>query len=171
MRRQMFSKAQGSILDVACGSGENFRYYQRPGNTYTAIELSPFMLEQARKRAQQLGMNVELRVMDAQQLQFEDNHFDTVVSALSTCTFPDPVAALREMRRVCKPTGRILLVEHGRSSWEPLGRWLDRAAPEQYAEAGCRMNQDPRVSVEKAGLKIVSIKRPLLGVGYLMEVS
>lgn len=170
MRRKLFSKAQGSILDVACGAGENFRYYQRPGNQYTGIDLSAFMVEQARKRAQELGMTVDLRVMDAQQLQFPDNSFDTVVSALSTCTFPDTVAALLEMRRVCKPNGRILLLEHGRSSWEPLGKWLDRAAPTQYAEAGCRMNQDPRVAVKDAGLQMVWMERPLLGVAYLMEI-
>jgi ubiquinone/menaquinone biosynthesis C-methylase UbiE len=171
MRRKVFSKAQGSILDVACGAGENFRYYQRPGSQYTAIDLSAFMIEQARERAEQLRMTVDLQVMDAQQLQFDDHSFDTVVSALSTCTFPDPVTALREMRRVCKPEGRILLLEHGRSSVEFLGRWLDRIAPAQYAETGCRINQDPRQTVEQAGLKIVWIERRLLGLGYMMEVK
>jgi ubiquinone/menaquinone biosynthesis C-methylase UbiE len=171
LRRKIFSKASGNILDVACGGGENFRHIQRPGNTYTAIELSPYMLGQAKKRAQQLGMNIDLRVMDAQNLEFPDATFDTVISALATCTFPDPVRALEEMRRVCKPTGRILLLEHGHSSWKGLNRWLDRAAPAQYAEAGCRLNQDPRKVVQDAGLKLLSIERRLLGVAYLMEVT
>jgi ubiquinone/menaquinone biosynthesis C-methylase UbiE len=171
MRRRHFAKAHGSILDVACGAGENFRYYQRPGNQYTGIDLSAYMVEQARKHAQELGMTVDLRVMDAQRLDFPDASFDTVVSALSTCTFPDTPAVLLEIRRVCKPGGRILLLEHGRSSWEPLGRWLDRAAPAQYAEAGCRLNQDPRIAVQQAGLKLVSLERTLLGVGYLIEIA
>jgi ubiquinone/menaquinone biosynthesis C-methylase UbiE len=170
LRRKVFSKATGHILDVACGGGENFRSIQHLARQYTAIELSPYMLEQAKKRAKQLGMNIDARVMDAQNLEFPDATFDTVISALATCTFPNPVLALQEMRRVCKPTGRILLLEHGQSTWKPLARWLDRAAPAQYAEAGCRLNQDPRKVVEDAGLKLVSIERRLLGVAYLMEV-
>jgi ubiquinone/menaquinone biosynthesis C-methylase UbiE len=171
LRRKIFSNAHGHILDVACGGGENFRHIHHPGSTFTAIELSPYMLGQAKKRAEKLGMNINLQVMDAQNLEFPDATFDTVISALSTCTFPDPVRALQEMRRVCKPTGRILLLEHGQSSWKPLARWLDRAAPAQYAEAGCRLNQDPRKVVQDAGLKLLSIERRLLGVVYLMEVT
>src|SRR5689334_16317403 len=62
LRREIFARAKGSILDVACGSGENFAYYQRPGNTYTGVEISPVMAQRARDRAQKLGMNVDVRV-------------------------------------------------------------------------------------------------------------
>ncbi|NIN33964.1 MAG: methyltransferase domain-containing protein, partial [Gammaproteobacteria bacterium] len=95
---------------------------------------------------------VDLHVMDAESLTFADNSFDTVVSALSTCTFPDPIAALREMNRVCKPTGQILLVEHGRSSLRPLAHYQDRNAHAHYEKsAGCRWNQEPDQLVMAAG--------------------
>src|SRR5262249_25423228 len=99
-RERIFSRAQDSILDVACGSGENFAHYRRPGNTYTAVDLSPVMVDRARQRAQKLDMTVDLRVMDAEHLQFPDASFDTIVSAMSTCTFPNTPAVLHEMQRV-----------------------------------------------------------------------
>ncbi|HEX2620077.1 MAG TPA: class I SAM-dependent methyltransferase [Phototrophicaceae bacterium] len=171
MRRLIFAKAQGDILDVACGSGENFAYYNRPGNHYTGIEISPVMAERARERARNLDMNVDVQVMDAQQLEFPDHSFDTVVSALATCTFPDQIAALKEMKRVCKSGGRILLFEHGRSRIEFIGRWQDRVAPQEYATGGCRFNQKPEEVVKAAGLKIVWSKQALLGIVIVMEID
>jgi ubiquinone/menaquinone biosynthesis C-methylase UbiE len=171
MRKRIFGRARGRILDVACGTGENFTAYRQPGSTFTAIELSAVMLEAARERARRLGMTVILRVMDAQHLEFADASFDTVVSAMSTCTFPDPAAALHEMRRVCKPGGRILLFEHGRSTWGPIARWQDRTVPQMYARAGCRANQDPLAVVRTAGLNMIRTRRALLGVFHLIEVS
>jgi ubiquinone/menaquinone biosynthesis C-methylase UbiE len=171
MRRRIFGRARGRILDVACGTGENFTAYRQSGNTFTAIELSAVMLEAARDRARRLGMTVDLRVMDAQHLEFADASFDTVVSAMSTCTFPDPTAALHEMQRVCKPDGRILLFEHGRSTWGPIARWQDRTALRMYARAGCRANQDPLDVVRAAGLNMIWIRRALLGVFHLIEIS
>jgi ubiquinone/menaquinone biosynthesis C-methylase UbiE len=170
-RRNLFKKARGTILDVAVGSGENFAHYQGLGSSYTGIELSPVMLARARMRALELGMAVNLREMDAEHLKFPDDSFDTVVSAMSTCTFPDPIAALQEIQRVVKPNGRILLFEHGRSSWEFIGRWQDRITPQHYAMAGCRMNQEPQELVQAAGLKIISSKRALFGIFHMLEIS
>jgi ubiquinone/menaquinone biosynthesis C-methylase UbiE len=171
MRRRIFGKAAGSILDVACGSGENFPHYGKGVTSITAIELSPKMLQHARGQAQKLGLKIDLRVMDAQQLEFPDDSFDTVVSAMATCTFPDPIAALREMQRVCKPGGRILLFEHGRSTWGVVARWQDRNAPQMYELAGCRFNQDPLQVVNAAGLHVISAQRSLAGVFHLIEIE
>jgi ubiquinone/menaquinone biosynthesis C-methylase UbiE len=171
MRRRIFSRAQGDILDVACGSGENFRYLNRPGNHITAVELSPIMLANAAKRAVNNGMKVDLKLMDAEHLEFPDASFDTVVSALSTCTFPDPAAALREMQRVCKPDGRILLFEHGRSTWGWVARWQDKNTPTMYESAGCRFNQEPLEVVQAAGLHVLHAERHIAGVFHLLEIS
>ena len=100
-RKQLMSKAHGKILDVACGTGLNFPFFPVPGEI-AAIDLSPRMLEIAQQKAAVLSLNVKVKVMDAQKLEFQDGSFDTVTSTLSTCTFPDPVRALREMKRVCR---------------------------------------------------------------------
>jgi SAM-dependent methyltransferase len=113
------------------------------------------MLSVARKRAAKLSMNVSFSLADAEALPFPDKSFDTVVSSLTTCTFPNPVAALKEMARVCRPGGRILLVEHGRSNREWLGRWQDRREESFAKQLGCHWNREPLELVRKAGLKII----------------
>ncbi len=101
-RKQLMSKARGKILDIACGTGLNFPFFPTTGDI-SAIDLSPRMLEVARQKAESLKIKIQTLVMDAEKLEFTDGSFDTVSSALSTCTFPDPIRALREMRRVCRP--------------------------------------------------------------------
>jgi len=101
-RQRLFGRAQGRVLDVACGTGLNARYLP-DATTYVGIDASPDMLTKARHRVGAWDRVEGLYEMDAQALEFPDDSFDTVVSSLSTCTFPDPVAALNEMARVCKP--------------------------------------------------------------------
>jgi ubiquinone/menaquinone biosynthesis C-methylase UbiE len=123
------------------------------------------MLEIARQKAAQLNLNAETKVMDAEHLEFAAGSFDTVTSTLSTCTFPDPIQALQEMGRVCRPSGQILLLEHGRSSWGWLANYQDRHADEHYqANAGCRWHQEPLDLVKAAGLQVVNSKRSRLGI-------
>lgn len=88
LRRTLFGQAKGHVLDVACGTRVNFPHFGRAADI-TSIELSPAMLELARQRAEHLELSVTLQEMDATQLEFPDQSFDTVTSALSTCTFPD----------------------------------------------------------------------------------
>lgn len=170
MRRRLFAQATGAVLDVACGTGENFAHLPQDCRI-TAVDLSPGMVAQAEQHARQLGRSIDVRVMDASRLDFPDNSFDTVTSAMSTCTFPDPIAALQEMKRVCRPNGRILLVEHGRSQVAWFGRYQDRTVHKHIAQAGCRWNQDPQVVVQAAGLNILSAKRHFFGVFHAIVVS
>jgi SAM-dependent methyltransferase len=114
-RRELFSLASGSVLDVGCGYGSNFEYLSNTTHI-TGIDVSPVMLDMAREHARRLNIEVDLRQGDVEALDFPDHTFDTVISALATCSYLNPIAALREMRRVCKPEGRLLLLEHGRSS-------------------------------------------------------
>lgn len=171
LRKQTMSKARGIILDVACGTGLNLHFFPRASNI-TAVDLSPGMLEIARQKAVQLRLNVEAKVMDAQKLDFADTSFDTVTSALSTCTFPDPIQALREMGRVCRPGGQILLLEHGRSSWNWFANYQDRNAFQHYqANAGCRWHQDPLELVKAAGLQILSSNRSRVGIFHSIKAT
>jgi ubiquinone/menaquinone biosynthesis C-methylase UbiE len=167
-RARMFSAARGKVLEVACGYGLNFEVLPRDIQL-TAIEFSPVMLEMAKRRAAQLGLSVDIREGDAEDLRFPDNIFDTVISALSTCSFTDPVAALKEMRRVCKPDGNILLVEHGRSDNRLFGWYQDRNAVEMVEQGGCRWNQQPHELVKAAGLRILSDERSFFGILHSIQ--
>ncbi|MFC6837713.1 class I SAM-dependent methyltransferase [Halomarina ordinaria] len=161
-RERLFSRAEGRVLDVACGTGPNFAHL--PERTdLVGVDLSEAMLRGAARTARDLDRDADLRVADAEALPFEDDAFDTVVSALSTCTFPDPVAVLREMDRVCAPDGRILLFEHGRSSVPALARLQDRFASRHFERMGCRWNQEPVDVVREAGLRVEGVRRDVLG--------
>lgn len=171
LRKKLLSKATGKILEVACGTGQNFTLFP-PNSEITAVELSPKMLEQARQNAMAHGLKINLAVMNAEKLEFPDGSFDTVVSALSTCTFPNPVQALQEMKRVCHPDGRILLLEHGHSNLPWLAKYQDRHEYQHYEQfAGCRWNQDPLNLIQSAGLKVLKSERAILGMFHSMEVS
>lgn len=113
-REWICSQAQGDVLELAAGTLRNLPHYPR-GVKLTAVELSPEMAAIGRKRAQQVGRPVDLRVGDVQRLDFPDESFDTVTCTLGLCTIPDTTAAAREAFRVLRPGGRLLLLEHVRS--------------------------------------------------------
>jgi ubiquinone/menaquinone biosynthesis C-methylase UbiE len=165
------SGAAGRILDVACGTGQNLLLFP-PGGEITAIDLSPKMLETAGRNAARRGIQAKFAEMDAEKLDFPDASFDSVVSALSTCTFPDPIRALREMRRVCRPGGRILLLEHGHSRVAWLARLQDRNADRHYqSHMGCRWNQNPLELANAAGLHVRAARRAVLGIYHSIEAT
>lgn len=168
LRQRLLGRASGAVVEVAVGTGRNLPYYPQSCQL-TAVDLSSAMLTIARKRATKLGLPVSFEIMDVEKLAFPDQTFDTVVDTLGLCTFPDPVAALREMARVCRPDGRILLLEHGRSDREWLGRWQDRRADNHAKRLGCRWNREPLDLVRQAGLKAVSAQRTFLGMFHLLE--
>ena len=168
LRRPHVHRARGRVLEVAIGTGANLPHYE-PGVRLTAIDASPAMLGRARRRSRALATACDLVATDAQLLPFEGATFDAVVSTLSGCTFPDPVAALREISRVCRPDGRIFLLEHGRSDRRWLGRWQDRGEARSVATMGCHPNREPIELARAAGLGIVSARRHLLGIVHVIE--
>jgi ubiquinone/menaquinone biosynthesis C-methylase UbiE len=105
------SQASGQALEVAIGTGRNLPFYPR-GIQLTGIDFSPAMLEIARDRAAELGVNVALIEGDAQHLPFADRRFDTLVCTLALSSIPDPAAAINEMHRVLRPGGQLLVVGH-----------------------------------------------------------
>jgi ubiquinone/menaquinone biosynthesis C-methylase UbiE len=170
LRRQLLRQASENVLEVAVGTGKNLRYYPR-GCRIIAVDVSREMLNVARQRAAKLSMDVSFSMADAAALPFSDKSFDTVVSSLSTCTFPNPVAALQEMARVCRTGGRVLLLEHGRSDREWLGRWQDRRADRYAKQLGCHWNKKPLELVQKAGLKINNSRRVFFGVFHTIDAE
>ena len=168
LRQRVLQRASGNVLEVAVGTGKNLRYYS-PGCRIIAVDLSREMLDVARKRATNLSLDVSFLLADAEALPFPDRSFDTVVSSLSTCTFPNPVTALEEMARVCRTDGKIVLLEHGRSNREWLGRWQDKRADRIAKQFGCHWNREPLELVRQAGLKINNSRRVFFGVFHQIE--
>jgi len=164
LRRGLFGRARGRVLEVAVGSGKNFPYYSPAVESVVGVDLSEAMLQVARVRGRTSSFGVDLVQADATHLPFADGAFDTVTSSLSTCTFPDAVGALREMGRVVRPGGEILLLEHGRSSRPWLARFQDRRAEAHAQLLGCRWNREPERLVTEAGLKTTSSKKTFAGI-------
>jgi ubiquinone/menaquinone biosynthesis C-methylase UbiE len=170
LRRKLLARASGRVLEVAAGTGRNFRWYA-PGVPVLAVDLSIHMLRRARERAAKLGRSYLFAVMDAERLALRDQEFDTVVSTLSTCTFPHPVSALREMARVCRSHGKLLLLEHGRSDRPWAAGYQDRRAENHLRMLGCQWNREPVELVRQAGLRVDRAARRFLGVFHTIEAS
>eukprot|EP00510_Aplanochytrium_minuta_P002865 CAMPEP_0184026192 /NCGR_PEP_ID=MMETSP0954-20121128/13349_1 /TAXON_ID=627963 /ORGANISM="Aplanochytrium sp, Strain PBS07" /LENGTH=203 /DNA_ID=CAMNT_0026310299 /DNA_START=54 /DNA_END=662 /DNA_ORIENTATION=- len=129
-RQRILESCQGKVLEIAAGTGRNLEYYPKntgiKGLEITITDFNEAMLSEAEKKIQKWketklkGKSVVTKIADAHQLPFPDATFDTVVDTFGLCSLENPETALREMKRVCKPAGKILLLEHGRSSYE----WL-----------------------------------------------
>jgi ubiquinone/menaquinone biosynthesis C-methylase UbiE len=162
-RRWVCSQATGNVLEIAIGTGRNLRYYPR-GVRLTAIELSPAMLDLARAEATALGLEADLRVGDAQALEFPDDCFDTVTCTLSLCTIPDDRAAVAEMRRVLRPGGRVRLLEHVRSPMTAV-RALERMLEPLFLRLEHdHLTREPLEHLQAEGFVIDDVQRSKLGI-------
>jgi len=157
------SQATGNTLEVAIGSGLNLPHYPKDVRL-TGLDLSPEMLELARSRAADLGRLVELNEGDAQELPFPYSSFDTVVCTYSLCNVPDETRTISEMKRVLKPAGRLILVDHIRSSTKPI-YWFQRLVEAVTSRTeGEYMTRRPFIQVEAAGFEIQERERMRAGV-------
>jgi ubiquinone/menaquinone biosynthesis C-methylase UbiE len=167
-REWVCSRARGDVLELAAGTGRNFAHY--PADVrLTAIELSPAMLELARGRARDDGREVDLRIGDAQALPFPDASFDTVTCTLALCTIPDDRAAVAEARRVLRPGGRLLLLEHVRSPRRTISvvqRLLDPLAVRFKAD---HLAREPLEHLTAEGFSIDELERSKLGIVERVE--
>jgi ubiquinone/menaquinone biosynthesis C-methylase UbiE len=161
-REWVTSRARGRVLEVAVGTGRNLPLYP-PGVTITGVELSPAMLALARRRAADHGVEADLREADAQALPFDDASFDTAVCTLSLCTIPGPAATIAEMRRVLRPGGLLLLLDHIGSNWWPI--WAVQWLAEQVTARGAGEYQTRRQLplVRAAGFEILETMRNKAG--------
>ena len=152
------SRASGETLEVAVGTGLNLPLYPA-GISLTGIDLSPEMLRIAEERAAELGLDVDLQEADAQRLPFDDSSFDTVVCTYSLCNIPDPHLAVGEMKRVLRTGGRLVLVDHIRSSVSGV-LWAQKAVEFVTKRLeGEHMTRRPLREVEAHGLEIIETER------------
>jgi len=163
-RQLIVPLAQGRVLEVGIGTGLNMRYYDKSRVTKIvgldpALELHPL----ARERIAQAGLEVELLGLSAENIPLPDASFDTVLITYTLCTIPDPLAALREMRRVLAPGGKLLYCEHGRAPDASVQRWQERLQPLWGKLAGgCHLGRDIPALLRAAGFQL-----PDLHTGYL----
>ena len=153
-RRKLMGHIAGpTALEVGVGTGKNLIFYPDDLDI-TAIDLSPRMLERARKRANKLNLNVNLQEMDVLHLNFADDSFDTVFATFVFCSVPDPIAGLQELRRACKPDGKLLLLEHMRPENFVLGLIFDLFNPIIVRMMGANINRRTINNIRQAGWQI-----------------
>jgi ubiquinone/menaquinone biosynthesis C-methylase UbiE len=162
-REWVCSQAEGEVLEIAVGTGRNLPYYP-DGVRLTGVELSPAMLEVADARARELGREIDLRVGDAQALEFPDERFDSVVCTLSLCTIPDDRAAVAEVRRVLRPGGRFLLLEHVRSPLLPIRTAERLLEPLMLRFEADHLLREPLEHLRAEGFAIERLERSKLGI-------
>lgn len=144
-------RATGQVLEVAVGTGLNLPHYP-PGSTLTGIDFSPAMLDVARRRAADLGLDANLRIGDAHALPFGDAEFDTVVCTFSLCAIPDDRRAVAEMIRVLRPGGLLLLADHVRATFWPVRALQGLVELVSVPVGGEHFRRRPLRHVQAAGL-------------------
>lgn len=156
-RQRLWRLATGPrVLEVGVGTGLNMPFW--PGHLQiVATDFAPRMLERARQRAAKLGLAADLRLADVQALEFPDGAFDTAVATCVFCSVPDPVLGLRELGRVVRPGGQILLLEHMRPESAIMGAMADVISPLFVRLTGANMNRRTLDNIRAAGLEIESV--------------
>lgn len=158
-RREVVAAANGRVLEVGVGSGLNFPLYDKRVEIVFGIDPSPRLLAVARRRAAGAGVRAEFLQGSASAIPLADNTMDTVVMTWTLCSIPDPLAALREMRRVLKPDGKLLFVEHGLSPEAAIERWQHRLTPIWCRVAGgCHLDRKMDDLIRAAGFDILRLR-------------
>jgi ubiquinone/menaquinone biosynthesis C-methylase UbiE len=156
-RKKCWAEVQGHhILEVGVGTGKNFDYY--PANArITAIDFSQEMLKRATQKRTRKNIAVELDLMDVQSLYFADNSFDTVIATFVFCSVPLPLKGLKELYRVCRPDGQVILLEHVVSSKPMLASVMNFINPAVVALAGANVNRNTVKNIQSCAFSSVHV--------------
>ena len=156
-RALLWSKVEGThILEVGVGTGKNFPFYPAHAQI-TAIDFSEKMLKRAEERATRLKVKVRLQQMDVQNLEFEDHTFDTVAASFVFCSVPDPVRGLVEIERVCRPGGKVVLLEHVLSANRIAGWLMNLVNPLVVRIIGANINRRTVDNVIRSDLTVEQV--------------
>ena len=155
-RSQLVPQAHGRVLEVGIGSGLNLGFYDASKvSAIVGVDPSADMQKLAKQRAAAISIPVEMIALELGQIRADDASFDSIVCTFTLCTIPDAVAALREMRRVLKPGGRLLFCEHGLAPELPVMRWQNRITPLwKPFSGGCHLNRDIAALITAGGFHI-----------------
>jgi len=165
LRREVVPAAHGRVLEVGFGSGLNLPFYGPEVEAVTGLDPSSELLAMAAKKITDAPVPVELLSGSAEDIPFEDASFDTVVTTWTLCSIPHLDSALAEMRRVLKPPGDLVFIEHGRSPDNRVEAWQNRLTPLwRRCAGGCHMNRDMETLIAAAGFHITRLRT-----GYMVK--
>lgn len=154
-RQRVIAAAEGTVLEVGIGSGLNLPLYGAQVSRVFGLEPSPKLVAMARRAARHVSLPTVLLEGSAEEIPLEDRCVDSIVMTWVGCSIPNTVRALHEMRRVLRPGGRLLFVEHGRSPEPGVERWQDRITPVwRRLSGGCHLNRKIDDLARDAGLRI-----------------
>lgn len=158
-RREVVASARGRVLEIGVGSGLNLPFYSKQVEIVIGIDPSPRLLAMTRRRAAAAGMKVELLQGTATAIPLADSTIDTVLMTWTLCSIPDPLLALREMRRVLKPDGRLLFIEHGLCPEVGVERWQHRLTPIwRRVSGGCHLDRKMDDLIRSAGFELKELR-------------
>jgi ubiquinone/menaquinone biosynthesis C-methylase UbiE len=158
-RAKLIPLASGTVLEVGVGSGLNLRFYGPDLHRLYALDPSAELLRMARRRASRATFPVEIVRASAERIPLDDAVTDTVVITWTLCSIPDPIRALGEMKRVLKPDGRLIFVEHGRSPEPKVLAWQNRLNRLwHHVAGGCNLNRPIDRLITDAGFQIVQME-------------
>lgn len=156
-------EVDGKLLEAGIGTGKNIKYYPDDIEIF-AIDFSEKMLEEASKKADKYNKDVSLINMDIEKLKFPDGHFDIIVTSCVFCSVPNPVKGLKELSRVSKPEGKIIMLEHMKTDKEPLGTLMDAFNWVSLYTWGANINRETMRNIKKANLEVVEVRDLLLDI-------
>lgn len=160
LREELLQPVAGEVLEIGIGTGLNLPHYGSDISRVQAVDPAPMLPTRIAERRAVVHFPVEITHHSAEQLPYQDQTFDYVISTWTLCTIPDPVLALQEVGRVLKPGGRFLFLEHGRSHSHTIAMWQDRLNPIQNViGCGCNLNRQIDHIITQAGLKISQLDR------------
>ena len=164
-RERVTSAAEGRVLEIGIGSGLNVPLYPQQVREIVGLEPAHRLVLMAQKAAEGSGSKVSLIEGSGESIPLEANSIDTVVMTWTLCTIPDPIAALVEMRRVLRPSGQLLFVEHGLAPEQKVRKWQHRLTVIwKRIAGGCHLDRPIRELIEKAGFAITQLET-----GYMVE--
>jgi ubiquinone/menaquinone biosynthesis C-methylase UbiE len=162
-RAELIPKASGAVLEIGIGSGLNLPFFPGTITRLTGVDTSAELLRMARPKLRGVSFPVELFCQSAEELLFGDGSFDTVVLTWTLCSIPRPVRALAEIKRVLKPDGRLLFIEHGLSPDPKVQAWQHRLTPIwKRIGGGCHLNRKIDDLVRPGGFNIVELQTTYL---------
>jgi ubiquinone/menaquinone biosynthesis C-methylase UbiE len=154
-RQRVASGAEGRVLEIGIGSGLNLSFYPQRVGEILGLEPSERLLQMTQEAARRSRLTVRLIEGSAEAIPIDRNSIDTVVMTWTLCSIPDAFGALSEMRRVLRPGGQLLFVEHGLAPEEKIRKWQNRLTPIwKRFTGGCHLNRPVRELIERAGFEI-----------------
>ena len=167
LRRQILSHARGNVLEISVGPGINFNYYPFDVSV-TATDLSVKMIQKARLKALESGIDATFIVSSTTELDLPMHSFDTVVSTFSICEYERPAEALNQFNYWCKPGGTVLLLEPGLSNFRLLRLFQKMLARGYYKKTGSHIDLDLKSIIASSPLSIRTLERKLGGILYIV---